>query len=130
MQAVVLCLGWFNPLVWLLSRAVHRCREECCDDRILHDRLTSRDVYSETLARIAEYLAHQERRRAAFAFSSSMHPLANRVARVLSPRANRSGRLSTVGMFAITIVGCLVLPGSYREQLTASAAAAKPSGTS
>ena len=32
---LVLCLHWFNPLVWLMARSVERATELDCDERVL-----------------------------------------------------------------------------------------------
>ena len=36
--ALVRCVYWFNPLVWLMVRAARRDMELCCDDDLLRGR--------------------------------------------------------------------------------------------
>ena len=57
-QTAIATLWWFNPLVWRLHRSVCSIREDCCDDLILHHRLTTAREYCEVLLAALERLSN------------------------------------------------------------------------
>jgi beta-lactamase regulating signal transducer with metallopeptidase domain len=82
LQAAVAVVWWFNPVVWLLNRAIHRVREDCCDDLILQRGLTNGRLYGQTLLHVAERLAVRISPGLAWP-AQQMHPLTARMARVM-----------------------------------------------
>jgi len=110
-QLVLIAVWWFNPVVWLLSRALRRTREDCCDDLVLSRKLTTPDAYCETLLRAAAELSAPMPLGAVLGFAERVHPLANRLCRIMDGTIRRSARLSFVGLLAVVAVAIFLLPG-------------------
>jgi len=115
-QLVLIAVWWFNPVVWLLSRALRRTREDCCDDLVLSRKLTTPDAYCETLLRAAAELSAPMPLSAVLGFAERLHPLANRLRRIMDGTIRRSGRLSFVGLLAVVAVAIFLLPGLPNAQ--------------
>ncbi len=90
LQIVVAIAWWFNPVVWVLNRAIRRTQEDCCDDLVLHDRLAGDTTYCEALVRTAEVLAQGELAARSFGFAQAMHPLGHRIQRAMDTTRNRA----------------------------------------
>jgi beta-lactamase regulating signal transducer with metallopeptidase domain len=59
MQVPIAAAWWFNPIYWLLARAIRSVREDCCDDLVVSSGLASGESYCEILlqaARIASVI--------------------------------------------------------------------------
>jgi beta-lactamase regulating signal transducer with metallopeptidase domain/uncharacterized GH25 family protein len=109
---LLLCAGWwFNPLVWLLSSALRRTREECCDDALLGNQLTTRDAYSRTLVTAAEQMHSATTFPTTLGFGERPHPVAQRLKRILDPTLYRAPKLSGPGLIAAAILCIAILPG-------------------
>ena len=104
-------IWWFNPLLWMLNQAVRKAREDCCDDLLLARRVTSGDLYCDTLLRAAVEFGRPEPLTGALGFGERLHPMGRRFARILDPRLPRAYRLSAVGLALLLGMGFLLLPG-------------------
>jgi len=111
LQIAVAAVWWFNPLVWLLNRSIRNAREDCCDDLILDGKLTTHDVYGETLVRLAEVLSPNTTRARTLGYVQPMHPLRKRLIRVMDAGLSRTPRLSLAGCLLVVTLGGLLLPG-------------------
>jgi len=128
---VLLCAAWwFHPVIWLVHRSLRRVREDRCDDVILLSGVATESEYCATLLRVARDAAGRPADLVACHMAHRLHPLSQRLRRIMDPRVRRSLRLSAAGALAIVVLACLVLPGlgqpSKREKakaLTASEAA-------
>lgn len=108
-QAIVLTVWWCHPLVWLLNQRVLRIREQCCDDQVVADQLSTRAQYSSALVQAVEWCSL--RSRILQLSTSQLGPLTDRIARVMDPRTARSARLSRRDWFGTVLLCGLVLPG-------------------
>ena len=96
---------WFNPLVWLMSRAAGRNLELCCDDAVVRDMPAAlRHRYGTVLLNAAETarpLALSTR------FSGGKNQLKGRLANLFLQKKN-STALVCVGVGAALLLGSLV----------------------
>ena len=114
-QTVVAILWWFNPLVWRLRHSVCNIREDCCDDLILHHRVTTAREYCEVLLDALERLSNNVTVGKTFGSGLPFHPLAKRMVRVMDPNLQRSVQLSLVGALLVIGLGVILLPGLSTE---------------
>ena len=117
LQLLLLVLWWFHPLLWTLNRTIRRIREDCCDDLLLEEGLTSREHYCDILIRAARELTSQVPVRAALGFAMQIHPLGRRVARIMDRTIQNRARLSPVGLALLTVSASLLLPGLRSQEL-------------
>ncbi|MHC4400482.1 MAG: M56 family metallopeptidase [Planctomycetota bacterium] len=120
LQIAAAVLWWFNPVVWLLNRAIRGVREECCDDLILHRKLTTQAGYGGTLVRLAELLSSKIAQRPLLGCAPSTHPLHRRLARVIDRTLARRARLSWAGCVLVVLLAVALLPGVPTEAHQAS----------
>lgn len=110
-QAAILAVWWFHPLLWLLHRAARDVREDCCDDLILNRSLTTTAAYCQLLVRIAERIAQRSQRPRLLRCAEQMHPVQARMLRVMDTTLPREPRLSLRGLAAVIVAAGLLLPG-------------------
>jgi len=111
-QITLAALWWFNPMVWLLNREIRSAREDCCDDLVVGTGVARGSTYCEMLLRAAA--SGTETRTQAFAalgFADSLHPLANRIKRIMTRAAAQPVRLTVWGGLLVAVVAALALPG-------------------
>jgi beta-lactamase regulating signal transducer with metallopeptidase domain len=121
-QVLLCAVWWFDPVIWLTNRALRRVREDCCDDVILLSGVATESEYCDTLLRVARDSSvghHSDLLACHMAYR--LHPLGNRIRRILDPRVRRSLRMSVTATAALAIVACVALPGLGRSSaITAS----------
>ena len=110
-QAALTALWWFNPVLWVLNRAVRRAREDCCDDLLLARKLTTDGAYCEALLKVATGLRKSILAAAASGFAQRIHPLAGRIRRIMDSRLHRVPKLSFATLVGLLAVAGVVLPG-------------------
>ncbi len=110
-QALLLAAWWFNPVFWLLNRAVRATREDACDDLLLSRHLTTDGTYCQALLRVARRLNGRTVTEAAAAFAQCLGPLGSRIRRIMDPRIRRVPGLSFAGAAVVLLLAGLVLPG-------------------
>ena len=119
LQLLVLAVWWFNPIVWLLSRALRAVREECCDDALLGRGLASDATYCDTLLRAAADLPTGPAIGASLGFAEKLHPLGKRIGRIMDQTRPRPVKLSLLGLAVVVIVALALLPGlAHKLQTT------------
>ncbi|MFO1076782.1 MAG: M56 family metallopeptidase [Planctomycetota bacterium] len=104
--AVVRCIFWFHPVVWLAAAALHRFQEYACDEAALVRGAGPRTDVAEALLRLVERTCGASPRAPASPFlitTSSF--LRSRLMRILDSRSPRSGM--TTG--AVALGACLAL---------------------
>jgi beta-lactamase regulating signal transducer with metallopeptidase domain len=82
LQRIVESLLFFHPAVWLVSGALRRDREECCD-AVVVSRTAQPQRYAELLLSIAAVLPRGQAPRLATASAMADHPLTGRIRRIL-----------------------------------------------
>src|SRR5690606_8513761 len=89
-QSLLETIFFFNPFVWMISSAIRREREFCCDDEVVR-RNGSPLTYAKALAQLEE-IRHSK---PVFALSlaENKNQLLNRIKRIMEKSAkNYSGR--------------------------------------
>lgn len=110
-QIVLTAVWWFNPVVWVLNRAVRKAREDCCDDLVLHRGETSNDAYCETLLHAASKLAAVQPVGARLGFADRLHPLGARMKRIMDTTLRRAPGLTLAGILLVAFLAVVLLPG-------------------
>ncbi|MBI2947950.1 MAG: HEAT repeat domain-containing protein, partial [Verrucomicrobia bacterium] len=116
LQLLLLAVWWFHPVVWLLNRALRQVREDCCDDFLLAQGLTSNEAYCDVLVRAAAELSGKVPIGATLGFAEQMHPLGRRVARIMDRTIRRCHRVPALGVLALLALGGLLLPGLKSQE--------------
>ena len=111
LQLVLTAVWWFNPLLWALNRVVRRTREDACDDLLLSTGVTTGETYCQTLLAAAKGLSRRARLGGVPGFAERLHPLAQRMTRIMDPKVHRSSRFCSVGFAMVVVLAGLVLPG-------------------
>jgi beta-lactamase regulating signal transducer with metallopeptidase domain len=109
-EHLVTLLWWFNPLVWILVRAIHRKREDCCDDVVLSLGLAANSQYCKTLLHAAKRLHRSFTPRLVFGCASKLHPLGQRITRIMDTAIRRRAALTAGGIVVVTLMGLVLLP--------------------
>ncbi|MCC6698772.1 MAG: M48 family metalloprotease, partial [Candidatus Hydrogenedentes bacterium] len=109
-EHLVTLLWWFNPLVWVLIRALHRTREDCCDDIVLSLGLAGDSEYCDTLLRAAKRLHQPLAPRLIFGCASKLHPMAQRLTRIMDTAIRRRAALTAWGTAGVIVMGLVLLP--------------------
>jgi HEAT repeat protein/beta-lactamase regulating signal transducer with metallopeptidase domain len=115
-QLVLMAIWWFNPVLWLLNRALRKVREDCCDDLLLARGLTSNAAYCDVLIRAAAQLSRRCPGSATLGFADDIHPLGRRVARIMDRTIRRCPKISAMGIFTLIILGGVILPGLRSQE--------------
>ena len=109
--AVQLCAAvyWFNPLVWLVARAIRMERERACDDLVLAGGM-SPAAYAGELVAVARCATHIARHGVALAMA---HPsqLEARVVSILDVAVSRAapGRIHVMVIGVASLAACVPL---------------------
>lgn len=122
LENVLLSLWWFNPVLWLVVRALRKSREDCCDDLALSLNLADEHTYCRSLVNAASTVARPVWSPAILGFADRMHPLGRRLTRLMDTTLRKPHRLSLAGMAVLALLAIVVLPGLRM-------AAAGPSGS-
>jgi beta-lactamase regulating signal transducer with metallopeptidase domain len=123
-QLILLVAWWFHPILWFLNHSLREVREDCCDDLLLARGLVSNDAYCDVLLRAAAELSPVRSPGNALGFSSPLHPLGRRIARITDWSLQRRENVSAGGAAAVLLAAALLLPG-----LGESEARVKPAAT-
>ncbi|GMV99971.1 MAG: hypothetical protein AMXMBFR84_11100 [Candidatus Hydrogenedentota bacterium] len=110
LEKLILLIWWFNPVVWLLVRTLHRTRENCCDDVVLGLKVAEGDAYSDTLLRAARELIRPQNDTLSFGCADNLHPLGRRLVRILDDTVHRSPALTRLGLIGTFAFALVVLP--------------------
>jgi TPR repeat protein/beta-lactamase regulating signal transducer with metallopeptidase domain len=109
-EHLVTLLWWFNPLVWILVRAIHRKREDCCDDIVLSLGLAANSQYCKTLLHAAKRLHRSFTPRLVFGCASKLHPMGHRITRIMDGAVRRRAALTAGGVVVVALMGLVLLP--------------------
>jgi len=127
LQGLLLMLWWFHPIAWLLNRAILRLREQCCDDLVVLEGFSGREGYCGALVRTVEWCS--VRTRIVGSLASHIHPLENRIARVMDDRVRRSASLSWTGKCFLVVLVLMLLPGARSQSPVVAAVENGPVST-
>ena len=79
-RAAVCAAWWWNPLAWMVGRALRHTQEEVCDDLVIERAGMAADRYCDVLVHAASVASTPA---GAAAFAQALHPLGRRVKRLL-----------------------------------------------
>lgn len=125
LQLGLMMVWWFHPVFWLVQRNARRLSEHCCDDLLIAAKLTTQDAYCETLLRIADR-GSVPVMPIACGMAVRMHPLGNRLKRIMDSGVRRSVRLSILQVISIVAVAVLLLPGLHSQLVQSQESASIP----
>ncbi|MGH7138751.1 MAG: M56 family metallopeptidase, partial [Pirellulales bacterium] len=120
LRIVLVTAWWFHPVVWLVSRALRRVHEDCCDDLLLVDGLTRDDEYCQTLLRVASQISSGASAGMALGMAHRPHPLGDRLLRIMDRAVRRRSRLSLGGACLLALLAAFLLPGLDRRPAQAA----------
>ncbi|MBL9138253.1 MAG: Ig-like domain-containing protein [Verrucomicrobiales bacterium] len=115
LQILLQAIWWFHPVLWLVNRALRQVREDCCDDLVLAQRVSTRERYGEVLVRAASVFSNPGAVAGTLGFGEDLHPLGRRLVRIMDPTIVRAPRLSMTGMAAAVVMAAFLLPGVRLE---------------
>ena len=102
---LVVCLFWFNPLVWLLARQAHHLCEEAADDAVLRAEIGRHD-YADVLLGAARH-ANRRMLLPANGVAPARSSLGRRIAHILD--GSRPRRPTRLGWAAASLAGALAI---------------------
>jgi beta-lactamase regulating signal transducer with metallopeptidase domain len=109
---VLLCAAWwFHPVMWLVNRSLRRVREDCCDDAILLSGIATGSEYCDMLLRVAHAASSRRTDLLACQMAGRLHPLGQRLRRIMDARVRRSRRMSLAEMAIAAMLAAAFLPG-------------------
>ena len=127
-QRLMTGLIWWNPLVYGLSSAFSRAREEISDTHVLL--ANDSEEYAEFLINLAEHSSSIRRLPVVIAMASPHIPLKDRVKIILSKERTMETNLNKPAALAIALVAFLLVGGITGYRLTfAAPEAAAPAET-
>ncbi|MFO1095879.1 MAG: M56 family metallopeptidase [Planctomycetaceae bacterium] len=117
LQLAIGSLWWFHPILWLVNRELRSVREECCDDLLLLQRVTSEN-YCRTLLEVARAASVKRTGQSlvTVGMAQPQHALAGRLSRIMDGGLARSDRVRGFGVTTIAILAALLLPGMRSER--------------
>jgi beta-lactamase regulating signal transducer with metallopeptidase domain len=110
-QILLRIAWWFNPVLRVLNRAIRQAGEDCCDDLLLAGRVTTGEGYCQALLRVAKELGRQPMMGGALGFAESIHPLSQRMRRLMDPNLKHSDRIPLAAFAPMILIAAMVLPG-------------------
>lgn len=116
-QLALAVVWWFNPIVWALNAVVRRIREDCCDDLLLADRLTTGGGYCDALLKVAARLSRGPMLGGTPGFAERLHPLGERIKRIMDPGRARLRKMPLAAIPVMVLLGGIVLPGLPSETI-------------
>jgi beta-lactamase regulating signal transducer with metallopeptidase domain len=113
LHGVVVTVWWWHPLAWALAAPLREAVEDGCDDMVLASGVAAEDRYADVLVASARSAAPPTV--VALGFGNRRHPVARRLVRLASDRAQASWRTWVVaaGCSAIVLPG---IPSGAQEQ--------------
>jgi bla regulator protein BlaR1 len=101
-QSVVEVIYFFNPFIWIISKAIRDEREHACDDTAISSGISASD-YAQTLAGVFNYAT--KRQQLALSFTSKNKLTLKRIQRIMKNQSNNNNKLlaSIVFVTAITL---------------------------
>lgn len=112
LELLAFCLYWWNPIVWLAKREIHRTEEECCDALVVEHSADCGVGYANALLDTLDFLAESPR-----AATRGMLPVSGigrvdfikqRLTMILS--GTIGGRMSRIGRVLVLMSAVVILP--------------------
>lgn len=109
-QTIAVCIWWFNPLVWILSRNLSRQRELCCDlDTVSFGKL-DRSEYGHCLLNVMQQIPKTPKQ---IGFGiSPFSQIKQRLENIMALRTERNHLSRLMSTSTLLIIAALLLPGA------------------
>lgn len=115
--ALIACLHWFNPLVWMFQKQIGRVCELACDERVIRTMTAAeKQHYGETL------LAFAARRKGAAvpltAICEHKQQLKERLVNIMKYKKKGFWTLLLCAVLALALIGCAAVLGPAESEST------------
>jgi len=120
-QTVLQIIYFYNPLLWLANSIIRRIREQAVDEAVqvaMGDKATQ---YPQTLVDVAKMaLSRPALSLRLIGVVESKSALKGRIKRMLTRPIPKTAKLGVLGLAAILIIGCVLLPMARAEKYTSA----------
>lgn len=108
---------WFNPVYRLLAWELRRTSEDRCDDLLVGRGLTGGGGYCQALLHVAGRLGRRVVLGGALGFADRLHPLAERMKRIMDPTLCRQTKSPWRLAAGAMLLALMVLPGLSSQKM-------------
>lgn len=115
LQAVVQCLWWFHPAVWIVNRLLSRETERSCDEQVVAELDCSPMDYARSLLAVIE-CKHRLKPIPVFPGMKPVEITSQRMERIMSLTQGSRTRMPWWSVVAIVLFAAVVLPGAVVGQ--------------
>lgn len=115
LQAIVQCLWWFHPVVWMVNRVLSRETERCCDEQVVAELGCSPLEYAQSVLSVIE-CKHQLKSVPVFPGMKPVEITTQRMERIMSLKQGSQKRMSWWNVVAVVLFAAVVLPGEVTGQ--------------
>ena len=111
---IVVCVHWFNPLVYLLEKEVNKSCELSCDEKVISicDERAKRE-YGDTLI---SFLKSNNLYKSSFTsvtLSEGAEQLKERLGAIMKFRKQSKAMIAVTGIFTVAVCVCFFVTGAY-----------------
>ncbi len=110
LQAVVQCLWWFHPAVWIVNRLLSRETERSCDEQVVAELGCSPMEYARSLLAVIE-CKHRLKPVPVFPGMKPVEITSQRMERIMSLKQGSLTRMSLLSTLAVLVFAAVALPG-------------------
>lgn len=111
LENVTLAWQWWNPLVYVVRRALRSEREKLCDAMVLTEKVCDHAVYAHTLLDAVARLTLAQRLQFGTEMVGNGHRLNQRLEAIMSDAAQRERKLGVRGIAVVALTAAVLLPG-------------------
>ncbi len=115
LQAMVQCMWWFHPVVWMVNRVLSRETERCCDEQVVAELGCSPLEYAQSVFSVIE-CKHQLKSVPVFPGMKPVEITTQRMERIMSLKQGSRTRMSWWSVVAVLLFAVMVLPGAVTGQ--------------
>lgn len=115
LQAVVQCLWWFHPAVWIVNRLLSRETERSCDEQVVAELGCSPMDYARSLLVVIE-CKHSLKPIPVFPGMKPVEITSQRMERIMSLTQGSRTRMPWWSVVAVVLFAAVVLPGAVVGQ--------------
>lgn len=117
LQAFLLAIYWFHPLVWLTVSRLRSLREVIVDDLVLHHLDGRAEVYGSSLLNVLQDCANRPLVAPGYVgIAENRTGLQQRVRRVLDDRHSRSLKIGIASSALITVTALILIPQARTQK--------------
>lgn len=128
LQAVVQCLWWFHPAVWIVNRLLSRETERSCDEQVVAELGCSPMDYARSLLAVIE-CKHSLKPVPVFPGMKPVEITSQRMERIMSLKQGSRTRKPWWSLIAVLLFAAVVLPGAVVGQQAMNLDSATPKKT-